>query len=539
MFAQDAILLRPPSPDVAATWQGEFRTGTAGGTWLVVLLLCLGQVLLWTLAFGLTYQAPEPDSAEQLVWSFSMQNGYWKHPPLPTWLMRGLVTVFGASVALPFAAAQLSIVVALALTWRLGCELMTPRRSLIAMVLTSLVTYHNIGGDSFNHSTVLLPFQAATFLLFFKATRSGKWRYWALAGIFAGLSMLVKYVALVPLASLLVYFAVDRQLHQRREFIGATIAMMAFAAVLTPHFLWLTATDFMPLWYARSVAHPLPDIQATTWSLFDFGVTQAERLLPLFAALWLVLSRRAAGVSPPLRVASLSQRNALFLWTIGFAPLALTLAIGLFTQTELQGRWGTNLFMMSGWLALAASDRADTPKMLNRALFLTFGIQLLLCLGMTLSKTVVADQLRVRTRANFPAAALAREAQAAWSANMQVPMRVVIADTWLGGSLIAAHGEPLAVLIDGQPEKSPWIAADTVRHCGALVLVDRSIDTAASEEQRPALTAYMALASVSGTWTLPWNGTRRSTDETPRGSVQWGIIRPESGEDCSLPAALP
>ena len=106
------------------------------------------------------------DSAEQFVWAFSLENGYWKHPPMPSWIMHALIQLFGPSVALPFVATQASIVIALALTWRLGCEFMSPQRSLIAMLLTSLVTYHNIGGDCFNHNTALLPFQAAALLIY-------------------------------------------------------------------------------------------------------------------------------------------------------------------------------------------------------------------------------------------------------------------------------------------------------------------------------------------------------------------------------------
>ena len=95
-------------------------------------------VLLWGVACWLSYSAPEVDSAEQFVWSFSLENGYWKHPPLPTWIMHGLIRVFGTSVALPFIATQACIVIALAITWRLGCEFMSPRRSLIAMVPVSV-----------------------------------------------------------------------------------------------------------------------------------------------------------------------------------------------------------------------------------------------------------------------------------------------------------------------------------------------------------------------------------------------------------------
>ena len=46
-----------------------------------VLLLCIGQVALWGQGIGLNYQSPDIDSAEQFVWAFSMENGYWKHPP--------------------------------------------------------------------------------------------------------------------------------------------------------------------------------------------------------------------------------------------------------------------------------------------------------------------------------------------------------------------------------------------------------------------------------------------------------------------------
>src|SRR5437016_4591428 len=95
----------------------ELRVG-----WTLAVLCCLAQVLLWSTAFGLSYKAPEIDSAEQFVWAFSVENGYWKHPPLPSWIMHGLIRVFGPSVALSFAATQASVALALVLTWRLGCE---------------------------------------------------------------------------------------------------------------------------------------------------------------------------------------------------------------------------------------------------------------------------------------------------------------------------------------------------------------------------------------------------------------------------------
>ncbi len=403
--------------------------------WLAAL--CVGQLLLWSFAFGLTYKAPEIDSAEQFVWAFSLESGYWKQPPMPSWILHELIQLVGPSAVLPFVATQASIVIALALTWRLGCEFMSPQRSLIAMALTSLVTYHNIGGDCFNHNTALLPFQAATVLLFYRATRQGRWLQWALAGLFAGLSMLVKYVALLPLAGLLLYFVLDRELHHRRQLLGLTLAAVVAAGVLVPHLLWLQSTHFLPSRYAHSVAQALPGLAASARSAGDFLLIQGLRLLPFVAGLWFVLGRRGRELNWSTPLAAPSPRDRCFLWITALAPLVLTLGIGLVTETELQSRWGANAFLLSGWLVMAFCRRSDSPLMLSRALRFTVCAHVVLCLSMTMAKTVGAEQLHVRTRANFPGALLARHAQLTGAEYTEAPLRLVVSDIWLGGNIIA------------------------------------------------------------------------------------------------------
>src|SRR5204863_488438 len=63
-----------------------------------VALVCVGQLLLWSIAFGLTHTAPEIDSAEQFVCAFSLENGYWQHPPMPSWILHGLIALAVAAV---------------------------------------------------------------------------------------------------------------------------------------------------------------------------------------------------------------------------------------------------------------------------------------------------------------------------------------------------------------------------------------------------------------------------------------------------------
>ncbi len=509
-----------------------------------VALLCIGQVLLWGLVLGLNYSAPEVDSAEQFVWAFSMESGYWKHPPLPSWIMHGLIQLFGPSLLLPFVATQSCIAIALALTWRLGCEFMSPTRSLIAMALTSLVTYHNIGGDSFNHNTVLLPFQAATLLLFYLATRRQAWQLWALTGVFAGLAMLVKYVALFPLAGLLLYFALDRSLHTRRGLLGLLLATGVFTLVLVPHLLWLRASNFLPFRYAHEVTRELPGLLATLQSLAGFVLTQLMRLLPFFVGLLLVVlpARAGAVVSAGAglgagdagKLAPLAPSDRLFVWVAAGTPLIVTMGIGLFSETALQARWGTNAFLLTGLLAMTLLRRADSPAMLKRCLQAVIVMQIVLCVAQTLSKTVIADRFERRTRANFPGAVLALNAQQTWAAHSQAPLRLVVSDIWLGGNIIANSPQRLAVLIDGHHFKSPWVQDKAVENCGALILDDTTADSADHAAPNPALEALMARAQFTGTWTLPWAHPKLRTNSPERGVVRWGIVLPEPGQACGL-----
>lgn len=500
----------------------------------ILLALCCGQILLWSCALGLTYRAPEIDSAEQFAWAFSLENGYWKHPPMPSWIMHGLLRVFGPSVALPFVAAQACAVIALALVWRLGCEFMSPRRSLIATVLTSLVAYHNVGADNFNHSTALLPFQAATVLFFFMASRRGALSLWALAGLFAGLSMLVKYVALFPIAGLVLYFMIDRRLHDRKGLAGLTFALTVCIVVLLPHMLWLESTDFLPFRYARSVAKSLPGTWAQIQSLGDFALVQALRALPLALGLGYVLVRRGVPSSPEGAAPRPQPRDLTFLGMAAVCPIVFTMLFAALSQTELQSRWGTNAFLYSGLAAMACVGRPDTSLMLRRTIGMAVVSHVLLSSGMALAKTVLADRIHFKTRANFPGALLATEAAKVWKEHSDAPLRIVVSDIWLGGNIVAHNRQRVAVLIDGHIFKSPWVDENAVTQCGALVLDDLAEGGTATRADSPALDRLMARATVTGSWNLPWAMSQRQATDSATGVVRWGIIKPGNAAACAI-----
>jgi 4-amino-4-deoxy-L-arabinose transferase-like glycosyltransferase len=497
--------------------------------YLTTALLALGltQIFIWGIAAWYAYSSIELDSAEQLVWGKTLQWGYWKHPPLPSWIMHGASGLVTPSVALPLVMAQAAIVTALALSWRLAREVLPPRLAALSVLLTSLVLYHNAGADSFNHNTVLLPFQAATTLACYLAARRGSLRWWAATGLFAGLSILVKYVAITHIVGLLLYLLLDRSVHHRRTLAGLLLSAMVFTLVISPHFYWLYANHFPPMQYARSVMLPLAGTASALASVAAFLEVQCYRLVPLLPLLLLVARRRRRAGSVPGKL--MSKPDRLFVWLNSLAPLLITILFSLASGSKLEARWGANAFLLAGLLAMVVLRPVVTAGLLRNVMALTVSVHLVLCLGLVLSKSVIADHLGRRTRANFPAAELAWVTEQTWRAHTGVPLRIVATDIWLGGNIRASGLPGVSVLIDGDYAKSPWIRPEDVYACGAIVLDDAITERRAGNADRQPLQALLANAAASGTFPLTWGG-----NEYERRTVRWAYLPPHDQARCAM-----
>ena len=490
----------------------------------IAALVAAAYVLFWALGMASYHLAPPLDSAEQLVWSYALEGGYWKHPPLSTWLMHPLVEVFGPSVTLTLVVAQLCAGVALLLMWRLGCEFMGARRSFVAAALTALIGYHGWGGETYNHNSALLPFQAASTLCFYLAVRRGHWYLWALTGLCAGLFMLVKYVAVIPLSALLLYLVLDRQARTRRTLAGLLIAAAVAALVFSPHLVWLQAHDYSTLKYASALAVRSPSMAAWARNLASFGLAQLPALAPLVLVLaWMVITR-ARSLEPDQE--ALPHSDRLFLWTVGLAPLFLVVLWGAATRCEVLPRWGYNVFLLAGWLVLDALRWPD--KRLRDCLRVSLAVQVALFVVVVVILPRVADWRQWQGRVNFPGEELARDAETTWRAHTGQPLRLVVSDTWLAGTIAAFHGQPLAVLADGVFSHAPWVSAEEVSSCGALVVQAHAVDG-----EEPDVSQWMRQAPIRGEWTVawaPWRGWQPPDHRETR--IVWGIIPPESGAHC-------
>ena len=73
--------------------------------------------IIWLLLVNFTQLAAPADNIEQLNWIRAMEWGYFKHPPLPTWLLGIGVWLFGSSAELTYLMGALCTIASMTLLW--------------------------------------------------------------------------------------------------------------------------------------------------------------------------------------------------------------------------------------------------------------------------------------------------------------------------------------------------------------------------------------------------------------------------------------
>lgn len=504
---------------------------------LVILLLLL-HLALWSVFTGISHRAPDWDNMEELVWASGLEWGYYKHPPLPSWILYGLVSIFGRPVWLTFFTGQLSVILSLWMVWKLGCEMTSQRRALIATLLVSLVAYFTVRGVMNNHNTMQLWSVAGAIWMFYRATRTDSMRAWAMLGFFCGCAFLTKYSALIQFAAFALYLLFTGHLRRAQTWKGIALSTVILVAMVTPHLLWLKQQAAGPIAYAGSEMVP----QASYWlelqDLFSFSLTNLGRIAAMLLALGIVAVWAARqykltpkSARPPKIASELAASDRFFLLLIGFAPLALTMLVAGAMKIPLAAHWATTFFILFGFFSFWVLRSGNDVSLLRKTIIVVVIMQILGAAGYGLARGPLADKSGRPSRATFPGAEVSRQVHAAWQANMQTPLKLVASDTWLGGNIATHIGTQVQVLIDGDFGKSPWVNEEQADKCGMLVAINRS--TVNPDQVDNEVIALMAQSTQHGTLEIPWT-------KKPGGPivvVEWGIIPPQP--ECSeKPAAL-
>lgn len=485
----------------------EQRPGAAFGWFLAI------HAALWTVLPALLYPNLPLDLIEALTYGREWQLGYDKLPPLPWWTVEALHRVVNVDAGY-YLLAQVTVICAFIVIYRLAQPLVGTLRALIAILIIDGLHYFNFTADKFNHDVIQLPFWALAALAFHHALRGGGLRYWLLLGLAIGVSLWAKYFVVVLVVPLVLFLLLDREARAHLRTPGPYLAVAVAVIVMAPHLVWLVANDFLPFAYAERRAVLSRGLVDHVLRPLNFAAGQLFFLLPAAAIAAPLLAR---GRAPVAANADAYDRRIVTL--LAFGPAATVLALSALSGRGAVAMWGYPLWLCLGLWVVMTLEPALHRAQLARVVATWAIVAALLAIAF-IANYGIMPSIDGRYRAVlYPGRALATEITQRFHAATGTPLRYVIGGMWEGGNV--AHYSPDAprVLIDGQPSRAPWIDLADLRSRGAVVLWP---STSAEATNMPA--AYRTIASGALTqppFTLPFH---RGPHEL---HVNWAIVPPQ------------
>ncbi len=452
--------------------------------WFIALFVIAAQCL-WIGGSELTNTALFPDSAEQFIWSQSLEWGYYKHPPLTTWLFAGALAIFGPR---PWVSGLLSGACLAAtglVTWAIAARLLGARLAFLSLLLWSLQQPFSLRAYLFNHNVPLVLCVALCVWAVLSALQQPlRTRGWVLAGVAAGAAMLVKYQALLPMVGIVWALWRSGALARRGVVVGLLWAAGAALLVFLPHGIWLVAKGAPTLAYVSQAVETLTT-GARAHMLTAFIVLQLRTLLPalLCAGFWWAASRWAKRRAGSVAVAEAqvtvinqglpAREQRAWIEGLVLVPIMLVLLASAFGGMHLQGQWGMQSlqFASIGIVAVLARRGIRLQPGWATATAATVhivGAALVVYLGALHAR---APESETHALQYGRAQVITDAILADWRKVTTCPLGVIVGDSHLAGLVSAYSGTHPPVLEGGEFRKSPWIDPQKMRELGSVHIV--------------------------------------------------------------------
>ncbi len=477
-------------------------------------------------AFSLIALLTQPtlplDVIEQVSWARNPEWTYFKHPPLPAWILAALMTLTGGEPWIAAIAGPAATTLALWIVWLLARRILDPMRALLSVLLLEGVLHFNVLSLEFNHNIVQLPLWAFIAYASHRAIRGNHIGDWLLLGFAAALGMYGKYSTALLLVAIAAYTLYDKAARQRLFGPGPWIAIATSALLCLPSAIHVYLDyGLYPLRFpmdrakhAASFADHL--LFPAGWLLAQLWFAAAALILA-----GLLFSGKDAKIAVPAgSVKAEDRRFILFLLAV---PPLLTAAMQAFDGVRFKDMWGCPMLDLLGLALLAgAAARPIAERGIGRfavGWVLVFGIA---AGALTALNTVQPYFTHKGTRGQFPSQAATAAIAKAWSAQTSGrPLKIVIGDNWMAGLLSTYHPDHPSILINGEMWKSLWISKEKLSRDGAVLIWQPGggpspllAEFPGAAEQPELVLPYVTQASV------------------PPAHIGWAILppQPQSGE---------
>lgn len=435
--------------------------------------------LLWLAQLTHSSLSPPADNIEQLTWTGALDWGYYKHPPLPTWLLWLAGRMFGVTAWTSYGLAAVMVIMSMVIIWRLLSSMRSREYATLALMAVLCITYYNGRLYFYNHNTVLLLISTASAALIWKAWRTGSPGWWAALGLAIGLGLITKYQIAVTVACVVVFWLTQRGWRDTRQRSGILLAALVSLIIFVPHIEWLRTHDFAPVQYAMDTSLSM---HLEYWTRVAVAFNWIlDQLLNRALLAWVLIAialglsgRRVTGgtaISSANVVSEQTTGSRALLLTWGIVPLAFMPLMSIATGSQLQMPWGTAFLPFAvpavmeilGWQA--RSRRLAWRSILIAFTTIQVGLLVLNHLTSPLGPKAMRDQYWRSFDEQALAAHIVKNVQMG-SAN-QLPC-VVAGPTDIAGVLALTLPNHPMVLVDERLDRSPWLTAAVLDNCSVL-----------------------------------------------------------------------
>ena len=462
--------------------------------------LIVFQIIFWTMVPLLAHHAPPLDATEMYSWSLSFEWGYYKHPPMPAWIVGILQMLIGKNMLSLFLPASLSIAASYYCVAWLASRMLPEKSAIIALLLYALVIYCHLWSTDFNHNQIQMPFWALSLVFLYMTLERGSLTYSFFLGVVMGLNALSKYTAalIVPCALLLLMVSPD----WRRTFNLKMIAFatLGFLIIFSPHIYWLFQNDFLPFRYLGGRFDQLSTESNPYLSLIDYilNICVAHALMILLALVVLIKPRSQENSS-----IKITQAHRDFIWIMGFGPVLITLLMGIF-GVQLYSRWVTPMLpMISIWFVYLLGTRLD-------GLYSKKGLALFIVIELILGTVYIYKNKfneSQSSRGHFPAPEISAQIYNQWhQLYPQAPFKIVSGSEWEASFVSFFSPEKTYAYTEADSKLAPWVSLTDVNACGMVMMSPTSAQLKqfpqAQIQQPIKISTKNNQASVNVSWAL-------------------------------------
>ena len=410
------------------------------------------------------------DALEAISWGELVCFGTNKHPPMSGWLAGGAYHLFGQNDIAIYLLGQACLLVGFIYVYKLAKFFLSEEKAICStLVLSSCYYFTYIAFyENFNCNFLSMAIWPMIAYYYYKSVKEDKLKDWILFGVVAAFGVLTKYQVIFLYIALFAHLI----LCERRQFrkAGMYIAVLTGSLIILPHVLWLFNHDFFSFAYMADRTEV--GANNTPKFLIKYGRIVfpvkfwLDQLLSVASCigLYLILAWNAGNIKFLGKDGERSEK--IFLLSIGLLPVFLQGILGLFSNSRIQGMWGSMMVSFAGILLFYFFPVVFKKESFKFCLKWAYGFMFCWLVGMTM---FLLGQTKLHM--SFPYQTIMPEINKVWELKTNgAELNYVGGDINYAFKFARYNPQKPEVILETFGYKNPWTTHEDVIKSGALII---------------------------------------------------------------------